>query len=285
MKKIYSLLLALSLSVIYANAVEVTLWQGTYSGNIEIKQDTVNNFIPGDVLRVYATVPEGGANFKLWYNGEKAGWHETAIPSINEQWPWINGDKTYYGLTFTADDTTALKGNNIYVAKGDYSTITRVSAIMQDLQPGEERELWSGSDTLKWNEIAEQTITAALLGENDKIIVTVSAKGSAGYPKVLLRDKNSGQVGDDISLDDVSVFPYNAEFTLTSANVTAMQNGFKLSGDSVTVTKMVLKKYDSPTTIDEVSQSQGQSQKLIRNGQLFIIRDDKTYTIQGQRVH
>lgn len=158
---------------------------------------------------------------------------------------------------------------------------------MQDIEPGEERELWSGSTTLSWNEIAEQTITAALLGENDKIIVTVSAKGSAEYPKVLLRDKSSNQVGSDILLTGVSDFPYNAEFTLTSANVTAMQNGFKLCGDGVTVTKMVLKKYDAgdPTAIDEVSQSQRQCQKLIKNGQLFIIRDDKTYTIQGQRVH
>ena len=285
MKKIYSLLLALSLSVIYANAVEVTLWEDTYSGNIEINQKIVNNLIPGDVLRVYATVPEGGANFQLWYNGQKAGWVETVIPSINERWLWINYDPGYYELTFTAADTTALKGNNIYVAIGNTpnSTISKVSVIMQDIEPGEERELWSGSETLSWNEIAEQTITAALLGEKDKIIVTVSAKGE--WPKVGLRDKNSAQIGNLIVLDEVSNFPHNVEFTLTSANVTAMRDGFKLTGGDVTVTKMVLKKYDAPTAIDEVGQSQHQCQKLIKNGQLFIIRDDKTYTIQGQRVH
>ena len=285
MRKIFTLFMAMSLSVICMNAAEVTLWEGTYTENIEINKTIVNNFIVGDVLRVYATVPEGGANFKLWYSGTGTDWAQTTIPSMESQWPWINGDATYYDLTFTDADITALKGNNIYIAKGDNSTITRVSAIMQDLQPGEERELWSGSETLNWNEVAQQTITTALLGNKDQLIVTVSAKNTATeWPKVLLRDASSNQVGSDIGLNEVSEFPYEAVFTLTEENVTALQGGVKLCGDGVTVTKLVLKKYKGGTTAIDNTNADSKAVKLIRDGQVFILRDNKTYTLQGQLI-
>jgi hypothetical protein len=104
--------------------------------------------------------------------------------------------------------------------------------------------LWEGEETLAWTEVAEQSAAvAALLGEKDQLIVTVSAKTDAEWPKVLLRDMSSNQVGDDILLNEVAEFPYEAVFTLKEADVEALKDGFKLCGDGVTVTKLVLKKY------------------------------------------
>ena len=136
------------------------------------------------------------------------------------------------------------------IFRGQGYNITQIVVAEEDpeeqqpLQPGESLVLWEGSETLAWNEVAEQSAeVGALLAENDQLIVTVSGKGAADWPKVLLRDASSNAVGDDILLNEVSEFPYEAVFTLTAAHAEALAGGFKVCGDGVTVTKLVLKKY------------------------------------------
>ena len=54
-----------------------------------------------------------------------------------------------------------------------------------------------------------------------------------------------------------------------------------------TVTISVKKKHDTPTAIDEVGngeRSNGEWTKVLRDGQIYIIRDGKTYTVTGQQV-
>lgn len=132
MKKLFSfILMFLTVATLQAAKIETTLWEGTYVDGVEINGTTVATFSAGDVLRVYVTVPENGANFKIVYKGNDNGWAETAIPSINNQWPWINGGETYYDVTFTAADITALSGMNIYIYKGENSSITKVSLMTE----------------------------------------------------------------------------------------------------------------------------------------------------------
>ena len=133
MKKLLTILILL-LAVAsqgWAELTEHTLWNGTYDNGIELNSE-VATFKAGDILRVYATVPEGGANFKICYKGESNGWSETAIPSLGEnpgQWPWINYNPGYYEFTLTAEDISALSDMNIYIYKGANSTITKVTHI------------------------------------------------------------------------------------------------------------------------------------------------------------
>ena len=115
-----------------AKIVETTLWEGTYVNDVWINAETVASLAADDVLRIYVTVPEDGANFKICYKGESNNWSETAIPSIGSQWPWINGGNTYYDLTLTDDDITALTGMNIVIYKGENSTINKVSKIVNN---------------------------------------------------------------------------------------------------------------------------------------------------------
>lgn len=140
MKKLLTILILLLAVVTQGRAttkVEKILWDNSiseYTDGVELNAATVATFVAGDVLRVYVTVPEGGANFKIFYKGESNGWAETAIPSVisnNEatQWPWVNEGSTYYDVTLTAADITAFSGKNIYIYKGDNSTITKVSLI------------------------------------------------------------------------------------------------------------------------------------------------------------
>ena len=128
MKKLLTILILLLAAVSqgWAAIVETTLWEGEYTGEIELNSEKVATFKAGDVLRVHVTVPEGGANFKICYKGDP-GWSETTIPSINSQWPWVNGGETYKDFTLTTEDITAFSGKNIYIYKGQNSTITKVS--------------------------------------------------------------------------------------------------------------------------------------------------------------
>ena len=121
MKKVLLTLMALLTIVCGTNAktVETTLWNDTYTDGVELSGETVATFKAGDVLRVYVTVPEGGANFKIVYKGASNDWAETTIPSLDTQWPWVNGDEAYKDIAFTAADITAFLGNNIYIYKGN----------------------------------------------------------------------------------------------------------------------------------------------------------------------
>lgn len=133
MKKIYSLLIALCLfaTMLNASTVETTLWEGTYTDGIEINSATIATFNADDILRVYVTVPQSGANFKIVYKGAPD-WSETTIPSIGNQWPWVNGGETYKEFVLTQADLTALDGKNIYIYQGENSIITKVSLISED---------------------------------------------------------------------------------------------------------------------------------------------------------
>ena len=131
MKQLFTVMICLMATIVGTQAatVETTLWEDTYTDGVELNSATVATFAEGDVLRVYVTVPDDGANFKICYKGESNSWDETAIPSIDNQWPWVNGGNTYADFTLTAADLTALAGNNIYIYKGDDSTIEKVTLI------------------------------------------------------------------------------------------------------------------------------------------------------------
>lgn len=133
MKKYLFLLMAAASLGAHAKTMEQILWDGTYTDSgIELNAETVATLAAGHVLRVYVTVPEGGANFKIVYKGESNGWAETTIPSIDNQWPWVNGDETYKDFTLTEADITALVGMNIYIYKGENSTITKISRLAEE---------------------------------------------------------------------------------------------------------------------------------------------------------
>ena len=132
-QKITFLVMMLSASIsVSAKIVETTLWEGTYTSGVELNSETVAALEAGNVLRVYVTVPEGGANFKIVYKGDSNNWNETTIPSINNQWPWVNGGETYKDFTLTDEDITALAGMNIYIYKGENSTINKVSKLVDN---------------------------------------------------------------------------------------------------------------------------------------------------------
>ncbi len=152
MKKIFTFI-TMMLASVATFAAETTLWEGTYTGEIEINSETIATFKAGDILKVYVTVPEGGANFKIVYKGAPD-WSETTIPSIDNQWPWVNGEETCKEFELTDADLTAMAGKNIYIYNGDNSTITKVTLITEDSEPVGEQTIWEGNKPISWNEEA-----------------------------------------------------------------------------------------------------------------------------------
>lgn len=64
----------------------------------------------------------------------------------------------------------------------------------------------------------------------------------------------------------------------------AVGDDYTLPALSANTTLTITIEEESHTAIDEINQSQRQCQKLIKNGQLIIIRDGKTYNAMGQKL-
>lgn len=115
-----------------ATTAETTLWEGSSAAEQqELNAETVGKFKAGEVLRFYVTVPADGGNINVVYKGESNGWSETAIPSLNNSWPWMNSGETTFDITLTDGDITALSSMGIYFKNGS-ATITKVTLISQE---------------------------------------------------------------------------------------------------------------------------------------------------------
>lgn len=274
MKKFTMLMIAMLLMTMGASAktTETTLWEDTYtSAGVEIGTSAVSTFEAGNVLRVYVTVPEGGANFKICYKGESNKWAETTIPSIDSQWPWVNGGDTYYDVTFTDADITALIGMNIYVYKGDNSTISKVSLLVETADEDvTEESLWTGSiSTGDWGYTAgtdmlalsyddKGSLASAMMTDMIKVTYTVTASGAQVY----VQNPNgwTSLDGQDDDSYDAEATNTGKTFTMTISDAATLeaiqQNGILIRGKNIIITTVDLLKpagrYDAvPLTIGE----------------------------------
>ena len=235
-------------------ASERVVWEGNkaiswntdvYAGEqFETPNGTFADLLKDDTIKVNVEAKIDEPQYVMTYKAGES-WEWTDLQDVNV----ADGFMTY---TVASDEIAQFIADRGLVFRGQGYDMTKIAIVTEDedpvdpdpLQPGEEKVLWEGEETLSWNEVAEQSAeVAALLAEKDQLLVTVSAKGAAEWPKVLIRDINSNQVGEDILLNEVTEFPYIATFTLSAADAEALKDGFKLCGDGVTVTKLVLKKF------------------------------------------
>ena len=288
MKKIYSLCMALCLSVLMLNAktVETTLWEGVYAGEIELNATTIASFKAGDILRVYVTVPESGANFKICYKGAPD-WSETAIPSVNNTWPWVNGGENYKDITLTEADLTAFAGNNIYVYKGEYSTINKVSLISEE-KDTKETTLWEGEYT---GDIELNAATVATFKADDILRVYVAASAEGGNFKIVYKGAPDWSETAIPSVN--STWPWinggedRFEVTFTDADIAALASmNIYLANGGRSIVKVSLLSGDQggTTGLGEVQGDKVLSTKVIENGVLYIKYKGTMYNVQGQMI-
>lgn len=261
MKKVTLLLMALMAMTVNAKTVETTLWNDTYTDGVELNSETVATFEAGDVLRVYVTVPEGGANFKIVYKGESNRWAETTIPSVNNQWPWVNGGDTYADFTLTAADITALDGMNIYIYKGENSTIDKVSLLTEDtddpVEEGASTQLWSGTNSLgDWGNFeslryeGKGELANAKVGDDIRVTFTNATEGWQVYVcDAASYGEFTGGYFDGSAQEEAQT----VSFRIANATVLeAIQNrGIVVKGKLVTLTKIEIVTYT--TSYDAVA--------------------------------
>ena len=279
--------LCLSTMLLNAKTVETTLWEGTYSDGVELNAETVASFKAGDVLRVYVTVPEGGANFKIVYKGAPD-WSETTIPSMESQWPWVNGGETYKDITLTEADLTTMTGKNIYIYKGENSTINKVSLISEE-KDTKETTLWEGEYTGEI-ELNAATIASFKAGDVLRVYVTVP-EGGANF-KIVYKGAPDWSETTIPSME--SQWPWvnggetYKDITLTEADLTAMtgKNIYVYKGENSTIVKVSLLTEDQggTTGLGEVQGDKVQSTKVIENGVLYIMYKGTMYDVRGNVV-
>ena len=88
--------------------------------------------------------------------------------------------------------------------------------------------------------------------------------------------------------DDVAALPKTFEIELTQALINDLgSDGLTLQGEYYTCVKSYIiegSKTPDPSTAIDNTNVETKAVKFVKNGQLFIIRDNKTYTLQGQLV-
>lgn len=288
MKKFYSLFMALCLSVLMLNAktVETTLWEGVYAGEIELNAATIASFKAGDILRVYVTVPESGANFKIVYKGAPD-WTETTIPSMENQWPWVNGGETYKDITLTKADLTTMTGKNIYIYKGENSTINKVSLISEE-KDTKETTLWEGEYT---GEIELNAATVATFKADDILRVYVAASAEGGNFKLVYKGEPDWSETAIPSVN--STWPWinggedRFEVTFTDADIAALASmNIYLANGGRSIVKVSLLSGDQggTTGLGEVQGDKVLSTKVIENGVLYIMYKGTMYDVRGQMI-
>ena len=240
------LLVALSLATTAkAKTVETSLWNGTYTDGVELNNETVATFKAGDVLRVYVTVPEGGANFKIVYKGAPA-WTETTIPSINNQFPWVNYGDTYKDFMLTDADITALDGKNIYIYKGDNSTIDKVSLITEATASGTTNIYTGSHDLASWNGLQLTTndyknkLATAKIGDVLRVTYTSDEAGQINF----CNSSYAGFEGGSNSVV-VTVSAATVEFEITTGSVleSIQGNGVVINGQNALISAVDLLTY------------------------------------------
>lgn len=115
------------------------------------------------------------------------------------------------------------------------------------LEEGISKTLYNEETELTdWPMIAKRSGSLApILEVNNQLFVTISAI-SGENSKIAFRDNNYGYI-TDISVNDISEFPYIAKIRITDEIVSgttnySLSNGFHISGEGVTITKIELYK-------------------------------------------
>lgn len=290
MKKIYSFFMALCLSALMLNAktVETTLWEGEYTNGVEINSTAIATFKAGDILRVYVTVlSEEGANFKIVYKGAPD-WTETTIPSMENQWPWVNNGETYKDITLTEADLTTMAGKNIYIYKGDNSTINKVTLISEE-KDTKETTLWEGEYTGEI-ELNAATVATFKAGDILRVYVTASEKGD-NFKLVYKGEANNWQETAIPSVNNT--WPWinggedRFEVTFTAADIAALasMNIYLANGGrSIVKVSLISEDQGGTTGINNSSANFGGSQKILRDGQLYILYNGTKYNVHGQLI-
>ena len=303
MRKIFTFAFAL-MAMLALSAKETVVWTGNepiswnpevYAGSqFETPANTFSSLKEGYLIKVAVVAMIDEPQYVMTY---KAG----------EGWSWTDLSTTVADgvMSYTVESDqigTEIAERNL-IFRGQGYNITQI--VVDDLkgddpepqpQPGEEYEdqtVWTGDVAISWNpEVyagseldtynVQQDMLAGLAKDDSIKICFADAIEGAQFALTY-------KAGSEWSWTDLTIAQHDGFFAYRVASEEIAQDiadhGLVIRGQGYHATAIVIGKPKSASGIETTNASVIHSgSKIIRNGQLFIIRDDKTYNALGQLV-
>lgn len=255
MKKITLLFMVLLLGVggVSAKTSTTTLWEGSYTGNIEIP---VANLVQGATITVSATVTTtmnaDDKKLRIFYCKNDNNWTQTSFSDISD-WVELAEGEASHSFTVTEavmnilNDNTENTGSRgvMYIGANnkDYVSISKITQTTEIIPTSETalfNENWPGS----WTQKNFDAQSGAKIGD----VIRLNYECTSGaYVQINFLDKygNDTFTGTTILAENVyatsGVFDY--EITCYNDLIKIQTEGFAIKGDNFTLTSVKLLTY------------------------------------------
>jgi len=284
---------------------EKTLWTGDSAiswnpeayagGQFETEATLFAGLKKDDTIRVYTAQAIEGAQYNLTYKaGNSWSWTELSVSVENSVISYVVESETI--ATEIAERGLIIRGQGYHLIR------IALSAYHSDEpQPQPETKeyadstVWTGDVAISWNQDEyigseldtynlQQDMLAGLAKDDSIKIYYAEAVEGAQFALTY-------KAGDKWTWTDLAVTNHTSFFAYRVASDEIAQDiadhGLVIRGQGYHATRIVIgKPKDTTTGIENtVSAKIGGSQKVLRNGQLFILRDGKTFNALGQPVN
>ena len=284
---------------------EKTLWTGDSAiswnpeaypgGQFETEATLFAGLKKDDTIRVYTAQAIEGAQYNLTYKaGDSWDWTELSVSVENSVISYVVESETI--ATEIAERGLIIRGQGYHLIR-----IALSACHSDEPQPQPETKeyvdstVWTGDMAISWNQDeyigseldtynVQQDMLAGLAKDDSVKIYYAEAVEGAQFALTY-------KAGDKWSWTDLAVTNHTSFFAYRVASNEIAQDiadhGLVIRGQGYHATRIVIGKPKDTTTGVEntVSAKIGGSQKLLRNGQLFILRDGKTFNALGQPVN
>lgn len=263
-------------------------WGGTTPGTPSI--DTIPETIDSTARAIkevilsnhyYAYINEGESVIRGWYlAGTSVPVIDSCLLSAGATWVQTNDTVTITAL----NGTTAVY--TIYVQPVTPVAYTAEEIVFDGTESSWVKSAYGWDGTKKWRfsktdddysrEIAGKTHVEFFLPACDTVVLK-SMDGNERDIKVYINGEKSGSKTKLLKAGTTFVVNQSEAFMLS---VVSAQS----SGDGGVAAIRMARQENSGMGVDKVQSGTAPSTKELRNGHLFILRGEKVYTVQGQRV-
>jgi uncharacterized protein YfiM (DUF2279 family) len=300
MKKIFTFACAL-FATLALSAAETTIWTGNepiswnpneYSGS-QYEINSIPGIQAGDTIIAHITPDMAEPQYAITYKaGDSWSWTDLAVTvGTNEL------------RTVVAEAAVSDIAERGLIFRGQGYILTAVGICKKvsdptpdpDPQPAEEykdTEVWSGNMAISWN--PEEYVGAELDTYNVRqdMLAGVAKDDSI---KIYYSNAIEGaqfaltyKAGESWSWTDLTISQHNGFYAYKVASNEIAKDiadhGLVIRGQGYHAIRIVIGKPKSATGMEDVQSDKVQSTKILRNGQVLILKAGKTYNALGQEM-
>ena len=287
---------------------EKTLWTGDSAiswnpeayagGQFETEATLFAGLKKDDTIRVYTAQAIEGAQYNLTYKaGESWAWTELSVSVENNVISYVVESETI--ATEIAERGLIIRGQGYHLIR-----IALSACHSEEPQPQPETKeyadstVWTGNTAISWNKDEYIGIELDTYNEQQDMLAGLAKDDSI---KIYYAEAIEGaqfaltyKAGEEWSWTDLAVTNHGTFFAYRVASDEIAQDiadhGLVIRGQGYHATRIVIgKPKDTTTGIENTpfpsGEGWGEASKVLRNGQLFILRDGKTFNALGKPVN